>query len=150
MCEHSQRTTPTHRAIAALMCFLPLIGASCVTPWPADVKLALSKAEDNRAQLEDVLDHYRKEADPQKLEAAQFLIANMEGHGYTVYALYDEEKNEIEFDALDYADFAEARAALDALEKEHGELDFTRKRFDEDLETITAIIFTPPIRGSTK
>lgn len=138
MCEHSQRTTPTHRAIAALMCFLPLIGASCVTPWPADVKLALSKAEDNRAQLEDVLDHYRKEADPQKLEAAQFLIANMEGHGYTVYALYDEEKNEIEFDALDYADFAEARAALDALEKEHGELDFTRKRFDEDLETITA------------
>jgi hypothetical protein len=101
------------------------------------VATALSKAGDNRPELERVLRHYRREGDEQKLQAAQFLIANMEGHGYTVTALYDAEKNEIEFDALAYPDFNQARAALEALEEKHGELDFKRKRFDKDLETIT-------------
>ena len=62
----------------------------------------------------------------------------MDGHGYTVAAVYDTDKNEIPYDALDYADYTEAQAALDALEKKHGELDIKRKRFDPDLETITA------------
>lgn len=42
---------------------------------------ALELAGDNRSELEKVLEYYEK--DPQKLEAAQFLIANMPGHvGY--------------------------------------------------------------------
>ena len=126
------------RMVVVLLGVSMLLGTGCIAIHPQGVRLALSKAGDNRSELKQVLRHYRDETDPQKLEAARFLIANMEGHGYTLTALYDEEKNEIEFDALDYADFAEAQAALDALEKEHGELDFKRKRFDDDLETITA------------
>jgi len=102
------------------------------------VEQALESAGKNRAELVAVLDHYSDGVDPLKLEAALFLIGNMDGHGYTVTALYDKEKNEIPFEALDYKNFGEAQAAIDALEKEHGPLDFTLKRFDDDLKTITS------------
>jgi hypothetical protein len=116
----------------------PAAAAVPVDGWPAGVGDALRKAGDNRTELEKVLLHYRNGKDAQKFEAAKFLIANMDGHGYTVAALFDEEKNEIPFNALDHKNFGEAQAALDALEEEHGELEFKRKRFDEDLQTITA------------
>ncbi|MCK4340543.1 MAG: hypothetical protein KAY37_02320 [Phycisphaerae bacterium] len=115
-----------------------LLGTGCAARWPAKVELALSKAGDNRPELERVLKHYRAEEDPQKLASAQFLIANMIGHGYTVAAFYDEDKNEVPFDALEYGSYQEAQAAMDVLEKQHGELHYARKRFDHDLETITA------------
>ena len=54
----------------------------------------------------------------------------MDRHGYAVSALYDAEKNEIEFDALEYSTFNEALEAVEALEAEHGELDFERKHFE--------------------
>ena len=110
----------------------------CVASYPRDVRVALSKAGDNRPELERVLEHYRQQDDAEKLAAAEFLIANMEGHGYTVAALFDADKNEVAYDALDYANFKEALAALEAIEEEHGEVDFKRKRFDEDLEMISA------------
>jgi hypothetical protein len=137
MSARKDNLVAARRMGVVLLGVLILLGTGCVI-HPRGVRLALSKAGDNRSELKQVLRHYRDVGDPQKLEAARFLIANMEGHGYTVTALYDKEKNEIAFDALDYANYAEARAALDALEEKHGELDFKRKRFDEDLETITA------------
>jgi len=116
---------------------LLLLATGCAT-WPADVEMALSKADDNRGELENVLRHYQRLGDEQKLEAARFLIRNMEGHGFILTAFYDKDGNEIEFEALDYPNFKEAQAALDALEQEHGELDYDSKRFDADLEKITA------------
>jgi hypothetical protein len=113
-----------------------LLLAACASTGPLDA--ALRKAGENRGELERVLRHYANGADPQKLEAARFLVSNMDGHGYTVAAFFDEEENEVPFDALDYASFKEAQAALDALEAEHGELHYGRKRFIPDLETITA------------
>jgi len=86
------------------------------SPWPPDVEKALVAAGENRAELEKVLAHYEAAGDPQKLEAARFLIANMPGHGYVVARLEDEEENEIPFDALEHE----------------------RKRFDTDLEHATA------------
>ena len=42
---------------------------------------ALKAAGDNRAELEDVLEHYRTvDNDPQKYAAAKYLIANMPAH----------------------------------------------------------------------
>ncbi len=106
--------------------------------WPPEVEAALSKAGENRAALEGVLNHFRSGEDARKYEAACFLVANMEGHGYTVYGLFDEQGNEVPFDALDHASFGEAQAALDALEKEHGTLDFKGKDTTSDLETVPA------------
>lgn len=57
---------------------------------------ALKAAGDNRAELEDVLEHYRTvDNDPQKLAAAKYLIANMPAHySYrnmdAINAFYDE------------------------------------------------------------
>ena len=57
---------------------------------------ALKAAGDNRAELEDVLEHYRTvDNDPQKYAAAKYLIANMPAHySYrnmdAINAFYDE------------------------------------------------------------
>lgn len=132
-----RRTLSPHCSMILLPLLLMLLSVGCAT-WPADVKPALSKAGDNRVELENVLKHYQRLGDEQKLEAARFLIRNMDGHGYILTAFYDKDGNEIEFEALDYPNFKEAQAALDVLEKKHGELDYGTKRFDADLETITA------------
>lgn len=126
------------RLAATLLCLFAVGAAGCASAWPAGVRRTLARAGENRAELEKVLRHYRREGDPLKLEAAEFLIANMDGHGYAVAALYDAGKNEIEFDALDYPTFNEALEAVEALEAEHGELDFERKRFEADTRTVSA------------
>jgi hypothetical protein len=123
---------------------LPLLLTSCAildsSPrYSPEVDDALKAAGANRTELREVLDHYRAlDSDPRKYEAACFLIGNMEGHGYSTYGLYDEEGNEVEFDALAHANYGEARATFDALEKEHGTLDFKPDHFTPDLEVIGA------------
>jgi hypothetical protein len=138
MLARPHRLIPAPRALAVLPCVFLLIGSGCVTRWPAEVRLALSEAGDNRSELERVLSHYRAGGDEQKLKAAEFLIANMPGHGFGLAAFYDKDENEIDFDALDYPNYKEARGAIEALEKEHGEIDYGRKRFDADVETVSA------------
>ncbi len=115
---------------------LLLLGAFASGGERPEVEAALAKAGVNRAELEKVLSHYAKE--PPELAAAQFLVANMEGHGYVVFGLFDKDGKEVAFDALAYGNFKEAEAAYDALEKEHGTLDFKRKTFTPDLEAIKA------------
>jgi hypothetical protein len=115
-----------------------LVLAGGASARPPEVDAALAKAGENRAQLERVLEHYARQGDPLKLRAAEFLIGNMDGHGYVVYGFFDEDGNEITFDALQYANFREALAAFDELEETHGPIDYERTRFDPDLETITA------------
>ncbi|TWT45935.1 hypothetical protein RAS1_23710 [Phycisphaerae bacterium RAS1] len=110
----------------------------CAATWPADVEFALRRAGPNRSQLEHVLDSYRRSGDSRKLLAAQFLIANMPEHGFVEYALRTVAGEDVSFDALNYPNFAAAQAALDALEKERGTLDFQKAKFVSDLQTITA------------
>ncbi|MDF1700363.1 MAG: transglutaminase domain-containing protein [Planctomycetota bacterium] len=98
------------------------------------VQEALRAAGTNAPQLQAVLDHFR--GDPEKLVAARFLIANMPGKGYIVTELQDEAGHVIPFDPLAYTDFEESRAAIEALEKKHGTLDFKRNRKLEDVATI--------------
>ena len=61
----------------------------------------------------------RAERTAPKLEAARFLIANMQGHGFVETTLCDAQGRELPFDALDYKNFGEAQAALEDL-KAHG------------------------------
>lgn len=54
---------------------------SCTFKKDNRLEYALRFAESNRTELEKVLDHYS--TDPEKLEAARFLIENMPYHyGY--------------------------------------------------------------------
>lgn len=132
------RQTPRVSRPRAVVAALLFLATGCAAPWPREVRTALSQAGRNRPELERVLTHYRSQKDPQKLAAAEFVVANMPGHGYVVYGLYDEAGAEVPFDALSYGSFAAAQAALDELERERGTLDFKRKRFDPDLETVSA------------
>ncbi|MGD8452821.1 MAG: transglutaminase domain-containing protein [Phycisphaerae bacterium] len=121
--------------LAAAALVLP---AGCVSTQPADVRANLSKAGRHRGELERVLQHYQESGDTQKLLAAQFLIANMDGHGFAEMAMYDENKKEIPYDALAYPDVHAAQDAYDVLQKQHGKLHTDRKHVHPDLETMPA------------
>lgn len=60
-----------------LFILLALILAACRSEKEKQLECALDFAGDNRLELEKVLEHYR--TDPEKLEAARFLIRNMPG-----------------------------------------------------------------------
>jgi hypothetical protein len=45
---------------------------------PSEVKRVLDLAENNRSELEKVINHYKQNGDKEKLKAAYFLIANMQ------------------------------------------------------------------------
>jgi len=98
----------------------------------------LEAAGANRTQLEAALASGRESGDAEMATAMEFLIANMDGHGYIVTRLFDAGGAEVPFDAENHGDFAAAQARMDELEREHGTLEFRRERFVSDLETVTA------------
>ncbi len=124
-------------ALAALLASSALAGEVTAVA-DKHVEEALAQAAGNRAALEKVLSHYRTQGDPQMLTGARFVIANMTDKGYIVTELRDGKGNPIPFDPLSYTDFNEARAAIEALEKKHGTIDFARDKKILDVETITS------------
>ena len=70
-----------------------LLVVSC-KPIPQEVQLVLEKAGSNRVELEKVIDHYKISGEKNKLEAAYFLIRNIEGK-YSEYYIYNEKAHEI-------------------------------------------------------
>ncbi|MCB9903865.1 MAG: transglutaminase domain-containing protein [Planctomycetes bacterium] len=117
---------------------LTLLAVSCSSNPPAPIEESLLLADKNRTELEMVLGHYRRLRDPQKLEAARFLVANMSEHGFVRYDLTDSDGNALGFDARRFANLDAAQRELDRLEALHPGADFQRTRFDRDVETITA------------
>ncbi|MCK5001028.1 MAG: hypothetical protein KAS23_15905 [Anaerohalosphaera sp.] len=98
----------------------------------------ISSAGTDKGELKKVLKHYRGAGDEQKLAAAKFLISNMPGHGYVEAVFYNDKDEEVPFEATDYENYKQATAALDQLEKEHGELHYQRKTFIDDTTVIKA------------
>jgi hypothetical protein len=115
-----------------------LVACAAKSPYPPDVADALEAAGDNRSELEAVLSHYASGEDSLKLEAAYYLLGNMEGHSYVTYILHDTTGAEVDFDVLDYASFQELTASVDTLEQQHGVLDFDRDEKNDDLGHITS------------
>lgn len=91
------------------ICIILIALFSCQTRNEA-LETALKLAGNNRGELEKVLDHYsRNPADSLKLQAAEFLIANMPGH-YTLQGdLINEYRAKINADTASYF----AKKALD-------------------------------------
>ncbi len=109
-----------------------------ISLYPPNVQAVLDSTGDNRGELETVLEHYSADIDSLKLQAAYYLIANMQGHNYVTYSLNDSIGNEIELNVLDYPDFKALIAACDTLEEQHGEIDFEKKDKIEDIDVIKA------------
>jgi hypothetical protein len=104
--------------------------------YPPEVQKALEKADSNRAELGMVLAHYKNDIDTLKYQAACYLIANMDGHSYMIFGLYDSAKAEINFNVLDYPNYDSLQVAWATLEKAHPGLDFDKKELIDDLKTI--------------
>ncbi len=128
------------RKFAYLIAFLSLTMLwSCTdSKYSSDVTSVLDKAGENRSQLENVIAHYEAQKDSLKLEAALYLIANMEGHSYVTYYLHDSSDAEIEFDITAYANYKELTAAADSIEATRGVIDYDKKDAVEDAQIITA------------
>jgi len=112
------------------------------------VREALEKAGPNRPELELALAQARASGDAEKLQAARFLIANMPGKGYVITQLRTPDGKPLSYDPLSYVDLGAAHSALDALEKEHGELAFARDDLVEDVRTIEADFLLRHIDGA--
>ena len=67
-----------HVYLIVLTCLLAVV-CSC-SRYDKEIRFALSVAGDNRTELEKVLKKYEIEGDPEKYEAACFLIRNMPYH----------------------------------------------------------------------
>lgn len=96
----------------------------------------LDEAGDNQKELLKVLYHYKN--DPQKLEAASFLIAYMPDHGYANVALVDSLGEKVPLNVMDFETAQEVQTHIDFLEKELGELQYKLIEKREDEKTITA------------
>lgn len=125
-------------AAFALLAAPPVRAADDPVVPGAEVEEALAQAKANRPELEKVLAHFASVGDARRLTAARFLIAHMPGKGYVVTALKDEKGAVIPYDPLSYKDFEAALVAYEALEKQHGKIDFARDHLVSDLETLTA------------
>jgi hypothetical protein len=124
---------------AAITFISPLATADdLIAAAQVEVREVLAKAGDNRLELEKVIRHYGNSDDSIKLAAVNFLIANMDGHGYVVFALFDEAGTEIAFDNARYINYESLLVAWDQLELSHPGLDFKKKILVDDVDTITA------------
>jgi hypothetical protein len=104
---------------------------------PENVIAVLNNAQQNKAELEKVIHHYQQTGEVIKEEAAYFLIANMEAHGYLIYHPVDEDGKEIDWDVTNYSDYGTLQKALDSIQANRGEMQFERDTIQDHL-TITA------------
>jgi len=105
---------------------------------PENVKAILEKSGNNRTELEKVIQHFKKNGDVMKEEAAYFLIGNMKDHGYTIFKLVDSSGNKIEFDVLDYKDYNALLDGWDDIEGNRGKIQFKRDTMIRDYNSISA------------
>ena len=106
--------------------------------YAGPIAKALEKAGPNRAEIESFLARADGTGDAQKRDAARWLVANMDGHGFAVIELTTTDGTRLEFDALNYKSLTEAKAAFDAIEAKNPGCDFRKIRFDSDLEHASA------------
>jgi len=111
---------------------------SACSKYPAEVDEALNKAGSNSGELKKVIGHFKDTGDSLMLEAAYYLIGNMDGHSYTVIAYYDTMGNEVEIDVNAYPDFLTLLSDFDKMEAERGEIEYKKKEVYEDLENVKA------------
>ena len=130
--------------LAVAVLAVALFTNSC-TNYPSNVAQVLKDAGDNRAELEQVLEHYRNGDDSLKYEAALYLIGNMGNHSFVTYYMHDTTDTELPFNVLDYPDYDSLVKAVEVLQDEHGELDFGRHDPVYDYSTITADFLTTQI-----
>jgi hypothetical protein len=120
----------------------PQKGSAQQAGWPPTqvnlLEQALREAGQNRAQLQQALEHFAVPGQEKKLQAVEFLIKNMGSHGYAPMAFFNDAGQKAEFQALDHINLTLAQQAYNEMEKQMGALQYKPTRFEADLQTITA------------
>ncbi|MBN1948771.1 MAG: transglutaminase domain-containing protein, partial [Candidatus Cloacimonetes bacterium] len=105
---------------------------------PDEISTVLSQSGTNRSELISTIARFQEDNDSLRLECLYYLLENSQYHNYAVIALYDSNRVEIDFSALDYDNYDQIRSSLDSLEAELGDLSWglqTRKNDPECLNT---------------
>ena len=118
--------------------------------YPAEVRLALDKAGDNRVEIEKTLEYFREEGEPLKLKAAYFLIANMPGQNYTQYELRNSSGAAVPFDPLAYGGYGQMVKAWDEAEKIYGKMDWATAKTTEDAASLKSQVLVENIELAFK
>jgi hypothetical protein len=105
--------------------------------YPDNVMRVLKESGKNRSQLEKAIDYFRKSADPQKLQAIYFLVANMDTHYSADYYWSDGKGRPIHFSELEYPDFPAAVKAFEEIKRRTPQLHPQAVQY-RDIDTITA------------
>jgi hypothetical protein len=132
-------TLPTAKGLFFISAVGILPAACSIQPnLPAEVAATIKAAGDNGAELQKVITHYQDSVDSLKLDAAFFLIGNMEGHGWATYDLVDTVGNEVAFNVSLFPTYDSLTTAFASMETEHGVLDFEKNELQPDVENIDA------------
>ncbi|WP_010178993.1 transglutaminase domain-containing protein [Aquimarina agarilytica] len=83
--------------------------------YAQSIAKALEMAAGNKMELQKVLDHYKNAGDPQKYEAAVFLIKHMPIHYSQACRWYNTYEEDTNFEDIDYPDFDTALEAFGKL-----------------------------------
>ncbi|HPR18786.1 MAG TPA: hypothetical protein PLD62_11130, partial [Candidatus Cloacimonadota bacterium] len=120
---------------------IPLLIAliSCsVNRYSTTVEDVLHSAGKNRSELKKAIRYFENKGDSLQLNAALFLIENMDEHCYVSVTACDSNKTDIPWNIRDYANFQEAQCAMDSLEKEHGSFMWKLEERREDVNAMSA------------
>ena len=137
MTTHQSRLSRSIALVCAALAMAGLLSRSAMADDSQYLNDALAEAGDNADELRRALAWASAEG-AEVDGAMRFLIANMPAHGYIVTQLRDEGGAPIKFDPLSFDTFAEARSAIEALERKHGTIEFARDRRVPDTQTVTA------------
>ena len=117
-----------------LMLFILILGCN---HYLDKIDSFLTAAGKNRSQLEAVIQHYKKEGNQDKLRAAYFLIANMNGKGTYSNDLVDSKGISVGFNISNFENAEKEKKWLDSIKAVRGNLRM-HKEFLPDLEHITS------------
>ena len=115
-----------------------LSGCSGTNNYPENVDHSLTEAGENASELIKVIDHFNQADDSLKLEAAYFLIGNMDEHCYVTYRLFDTTDATVDIDPLAFENYDILTKAVDSIESDRGELDYESQDKIYDVKTINA------------
>jgi len=114
-----------------------LISCSMVK-YTEQAKLTLQSSEKNKKELKKAAKYFHTSDQSDRLDALFFLYENMPSHSFVKVGLFDENEVEVTWNFSEFKDYDEAKAAMDSLEVEFGELHWKKKEKKIDHQTISS------------
>ena len=114
---------------------IAILGAVCITICACT---GLRVQDGENPAVASARYHFVQQGDSLKLAALDYLLENMSYHGYVEFHLVDSLDKAVDLDVLSHQDLPAVRAAIDSLERLHGELRFKRRQYLSDEDAVTA------------